>query len=121
MRNIPGRSQAHERLRDIPDLVELPDEQQHLRSTVNVSQPGRRRRRSRTLGLPVKEPLADSIIVVHRGRREVFLRFVQRDEEDVQILLPEIENTLAFAGHADLLGSPVAEPGKDLVAGIRAV
>jgi hypothetical protein len=42
-------------------------------------------------------------------------------KKHVQVLLPEIQDTLAFAGHADLLGSPVAEPGKDLVAGIPAV
>jgi len=42
-------------------------------------------------------------------------------KKHIQILLPEIENTLAFAGNADLLGSPVAEPCKDLVAGISAV
>ena len=51
----------------------------------------------------------------------MLLGFVEGDEEDVQVLLPEIENTLAFAGNADLPGCPVAEPGKDLVAGIRAV
>ena len=121
MRNIPGSPQAHKRLRNNPDLIELPDKQQHLRSTINVPQTRRGRSRCRALGLPVKEPLADRVIVVHRGWREVLLGFIERDEEDVQILLSEIQDSLAFAGHVDPFRSPVAEPRKNLVAGIRAV
>jgi hypothetical protein len=38
-----------------------------------------------------------------------------------RVLLPEIQETLAFAVNIDLFRSPVAGAGKDLVAGIRAV
>ena len=77
---------------------------------MDVPLPGQRPRRCRALGLRVSEALTDRVIVVHRGRREVLLRFVERDEEDVQILITEIEHTFAFAGHVDLFRSPVAGP-----------
>ena len=69
----------------------------------------------------MEEPLADGVIVVHGGRREVFLGFVEGDEEHVEILLPEIQDTLAFTVNIDLFRSPVAGHGEDLVAEIRAV
>jgi hypothetical protein len=42
-------------------------------------------------------------------------------KKHVQVLLPEIQDTLAFTVNVDFFRSPVAEPGKDLVAGIGAV
>ena len=69
----------------------------------------------------MKEPLADRVIVVHRGWREMLLGFIECDEEHIQILLPEKQHSLAFAGNADPEWRPMPEPRKDLVAGIRAV
>jgi hypothetical protein len=69
----------------------------------------------------VKEPLADRVIIVHRGRREILLGFIERDEEHIQILLPEIQHSLTFAGNTDPEWRPMPEPSKDLVAGIGAV
>jgi hypothetical protein len=51
----------------------------------------------------------------------VLLGFVEGDEEYIQVLVPEIQDTFALAVNIDLFRSPVAEPRKDLVAGIRAV
>jgi len=50
----------------------------------------------------------------------MLLGFIERDEEHVQVLLPEIQDSLAFAGNTDPGWRPVPEPRKDLVAGIRA-
>ena len=51
----------------------------------------------------------------------MLLGFIEGDEEHIQISLPEIQNSLAFAGNADPGWRPVPEPRKDLVAGIGAV
>jgi len=69
----------------------------------------------------VKEPLADGVIVVHGGRREMLLGFIERDEEYIQVLFLDRQDSLAFSLCIDLMRSPVPEPRKDLVAGIGAV
>ena len=67
-RAVPRHTNGCETL---PTLPERSDKQQHFRSPVHLPQTGRGRCRSRALGLQVLEPLADGVIVVHRGRREV--------------------------------------------------
>ena len=51
----------------------------------------------------------------------MLLGFIERDEEYIKILLPEIQHSLAFARNTDPEWRPMPKPCKNLVAGIRTV
>lgn len=72
-----------------------------------------------TLSLPVEQALIDRIILIQRGWREIFVRFVQCNEEDIGLFIGKIFH--AFAKGWRLLGIPVAEGGEHLVDGVHTV
>jgi hypothetical protein len=48
----------------------------------------------------------------------MLLGFIERNEEHIQIILPEKQHPFAFSGYIDLMWGPMTEPCKDLVAWI---